>query len=45
MKLFRILIAILMASVILVGGAFAIAWRNQDRLIQVVLTRIHAETG
>jgi AsmA-like protein len=45
MKLFRILIAILMASVILIGGAFAIAWRNQDRLIQVVLTRIHAETG
>jgi len=45
MKLFRIVIAILMASVILVGGAFAIAWRNQDRLIQVVLTRIHAETG
>lgn len=45
MKLFRILIAILMVAVILVGGAFAIAWRNQDRLIQVVLTRIHAETG
>jgi AsmA-like protein len=45
MKLFRILIAILMVVVILVGGAFAIAWRNQDRLIQLVLTRIHVETG
>lgn len=45
MKVFRILIAVLMVVVIFVGGAFAIVWRNQDRLIQVVLTRIHAETG
>ena len=45
MRLVRILVAAMLVGVMLLGGAIAIAWRNQDRLIQVVLTRIHAETG
>ena len=45
MKLFRILTAGLMLVVIVTGGAAGIAWHNQDRLIQLVLSRIHAETG
>jgi hypothetical protein len=45
MKFLRILIASLMVFVIVAGGAAAIAWHNQERLINLVLSRIHAETG
>ena len=45
MRFFRVLIASLLVVVILAGGAAAIAWHNQERLIQLVLSRIHAETG
>ena len=45
MKLVRLLFASLMVLVILAGSAALIAWHNQDRLIQLVLSRIHAQTG
>jgi hypothetical protein len=45
MKFARILVASLMVLVILAGSAAVIAWHNQDRLIQLVLSRIQAQTG
>ncbi len=45
MRPLRILIAGLCLVIIVVGGAAAIALRNQARLVQLVLSRIHAETG
>jgi AsmA-like C-terminal region len=41
----RILIASLCLVIIVAGGTAAIALHNQARLIQLVLARIHAETG
>src|SRR5665213_1205772 len=45
MKVFRILIAILMVMVIVAGTAAIVAWRNQDRIVKLVLARVQAQTG
>jgi hypothetical protein len=45
MKVFRILSAVLMVIVIVVGIAAIVAWRNQDRIIKLVLARVQAQTG
>jgi hypothetical protein len=45
MRPLRILIAGLCVAIIVAGSAVAIALHNQARLIRLVLSRIHAETG
>ena len=45
MRPLRILIAGLCITVVVAGAAVGIALRNQAQLVQVVLSRIHAESG
>ncbi len=45
MRPLRILIASLCIAIIVAGSAVAIVLHNQARLIRLVLSRIHAETG
>jgi len=45
MRFLRILIIGLCLVIAVAAGTAALAWHNQDRLIGLVLSRIHAETG